>query len=217
MPPGGMPPGPCPRPTLTGAANLRRSRRQNSMGRGSRGEKPRAVQGCCEGCCAWILLVLVGCGRAAGAVELAERGRDHFLALGHATPQSAPEPPPGVPGPEFSEPRPAQRRFTIARHSSSLRVAGMPHTAPAHRTTPPHTAQLPCTPHTERPHTPHNAPAHAAQLPRTPHNAPAHRTTHPHAAQRPGAHRTTPPHMRPGHDLPHWRRPRKTAVRSKVL
>ncbi len=53
---------------------------KNSVGCYSRGMKPRGVQGCCGGVCAWILLVLGGCGRAGGAVVLAERGRSRIPA-----------------------------------------------------------------------------------------------------------------------------------------
>ena len=45
---------------------------KNSVGCYSRGMKPRGVQGCCGGVCAWILLVLVSCGRVGGPVVLAE-------------------------------------------------------------------------------------------------------------------------------------------------
>ena len=110
-----------------------------------------------------------------------------------------------------------QHRRTPPNTTEHHRAPCTPHTAPAHRTTPPHTAQLPCTPH--------SAPTHRTTPRRTPHNSPAHRTTPPHTAQR-----TRTPHNAPAHtaqlprtcdpdmhDLPHWRRPRKTAVRSKVL
>ena len=59
------------------------------MGGQSRRQSMRTLQGCCGGVCAWILLVLVSCGRAGGPVVVAECER---ARLWWAAPGAGPGP-----------------------------------------------------------------------------------------------------------------------------